>query len=109
MATSCSVSRGTKPAGSGIHPSPNPKLHDPHEALKLAQKAVELEPDEGAYWNTLGVAHYRAKNWKLAVDALKKSVELVPSDLESFDTFFLAMAEWQLGNKDDARKWYSQA
>jgi hypothetical protein len=28
---------------------------------------------------------------------------------DSFDWFFLAMAHWQLGDKDQARKWYGQA
>ena len=27
----------------------------------------------------------------------------------AFDWFFLAMAHWRLGDKDKARKWYSQA
>ena len=27
----------------------------------------------------------------------------------SFDDFFLAMAYWQLGDKEQARKWYGQA
>jgi hypothetical protein len=28
---------------------------------------------------------------------------------DAFDFFFLAMAHWQLGHKDEARQWYSQA
>ncbi len=27
----------------------------------------------------------------------------------SFDWFFLAMAQWNLGEKEEARKWYDQA
>jgi hypothetical protein len=27
----------------------------------------------------------------------------------SFDWYFLAMAHWQLGKKDESRKWYDQA
>ena len=27
---------------------------------------------------------------------------------DSFDWFFLAMAHWQLGGKDKARKWYEK-
>ena len=27
---------------------------------------------------------------------------------DSFDWFFLAMAHWQLDEKDEARKWYDQ-
>ena len=61
------------------------------------------------HWNTLGVAHYHAVNWKAATVALKKSDELLKGNELSFNAFFLAMAHWQLGNKDEARKWYDQA
>src|SRR5258708_24566986 len=30
------------------------------EAVELAKKAVDLAPRAGDFWNTLGVAHYRA-------------------------------------------------
>jgi tetratricopeptide (TPR) repeat protein len=76
---------------------------------RLAKKSVELEPQNGSYWNTLGIAHYRAGAWKAAIDALKKSDELLKGDLFSFNAFFLAMAHWQLGAKDEARKSYEQA
>jgi tetratricopeptide (TPR) repeat protein len=75
----------------------------------LAKTAVELEPLQGMYWNTLGVAHYRIGDWKAAIEALKKSDELLPGQHFSFDAFFLAMAHWQVGDKDEARKWYDQA
>ena len=77
-------------------------------AVELAKKAVELAPKQGTFWNTLGVAHYRAGDWKAAVAALEKSEELRNGG-DSFDWFFLAMAHWQLGEKDEARKWYDQA
>ena len=32
-------------------------------AVRLARKAVEWEPEQSAYWNTLGLAHYRAGDW----------------------------------------------
>ena len=72
-------------------------------------KAVELAPEGGNSWNTLGVANSRAGDWNAAVGALKKSNELLRSNGLSFNAFFLSMAEWQLGNKDEARKWYDQA
>src|SRR5262249_29683780 len=81
---------------------PDPNFRDPTRAVELAKKAVELPKNEGC-WNTLGVAHYRAADWKAAVEALNKSMQ------NSYDWFFLAMAQWQLGKKDDARKWYDRA
>ncbi len=67
-----------------------------------------LAPKHAHYWNTLGVAHYRARSWKEAIAALRKSMGLLCGQLESWNTFFLAMAHWQLGNKEEARKWYDQ-
>src|SRR5262249_3841140 len=38
---------------------PDPTLRDPHRAVALAAKGVELQPNQGMYWNTLGAARYR--------------------------------------------------
>jgi tetratricopeptide (TPR) repeat protein len=87
---------------------PDSNWCDPVRAVKLAQKAVELAPKEGNYWNMLGVAQYRAGNWKAAVTALEKSMDLRRGG-DSSDWFFLAMAHWQLGDKNEASKRYDQA
>ena len=58
--------------------------------------------------NTLGVAHYRAGQWKEALAALKESMRR-RSGGDGYDWFFIAMAKWQLGQKDEARKWYAKA
>jgi eukaryotic-like serine/threonine-protein kinase len=88
--------------------SVDPKIHDGPRALALAQKAVGLVPRAGNNWRTLGVAHYRARDWKAALDALTKAMELRQGG-NSSDWFFLAMAHWQLGDKEAASKWYDQA
>jgi serine/threonine protein kinase/tetratricopeptide (TPR) repeat protein len=85
-----------------------PARRDPARAVSLAKEAVELKPQEGSYWNTLGAAHYRAGDWKAAIAALEKSMELRKGD-DSNDWFFLAMAQWQLGERDKARQWYDRA
>jgi WD40 repeat protein len=85
------------------------QLRDPARAVELAQKAVELCPTQAMCWNTLGVAHYRAGHWKNAIEALTKSMELQKGKLESFDTLFLAMAHWQLDEREKARQWYDRA
>ena len=87
---------------------PDPKFRDPKRAVELAQKAVELAPNEGGLWNTLGIARYRAGEWKDGIDALKKSEELLNGEASAFNAFFLAMAHWQLDEKDEACKWYDQ-
>ena len=87
---------------------PDSKLRDPVQAVALAKKAVELGPNQGSFWNTLGVAHYRAGDWKGAIAALQKSMELRKGGT-SFDWLFLAMTHWQLGEKEKARAWYDKA
>jgi Flp pilus assembly protein TadD len=85
-----------------------PRFGDPKRALELAKGAAQNAPDAGYVWNTLGLAHYRNGNWQEAVTALQKSMQ-VGSGGDSFDRILLAMSCWQLGEKDEARKWYNAA
>ena len=87
---------------------PSLELRDVEQALKRAQKATELQPNIGAFWNTLGVVLYRAGDWPTAVTALESSMELRKGG-DSFDWFFVAMAHRQLGDEAQARKWFEQA
>jgi tetratricopeptide (TPR) repeat protein len=86
----------------------DPEIRDPRRAVELARKAVEQAPDDGTYWNTLGVSYYRAGDPKAAVTALEKSMHLRKGG-DAFDWFFLAMAHWQLGDQAEARTWYDKA
>jgi Tetratricopeptide repeat/WD domain, G-beta repeat len=88
---------------------PDAPYRDPTRAVELATRAFGLTPLEGNAWNTLGVAHYRAGDWKAAVAELTRSNELLGGEELSFNAFFLAMAHWQLGQQDEARKWYDRA
>jgi uncharacterized protein HemY len=87
---------------------PNARFRDPRRAVELAKRAVELAPEERGFWNTLGVAHCRAGNGKQAIAALEKSMKLCRGG-DSFDWFFVAMAHWQLGEREHAMKWYRRA
>jgi tetratricopeptide (TPR) repeat protein len=88
----------------------DPEVGDGRRAVELARKAVELAPDDGNYWNTLGVAYCRVADWKKAIEALEKSNSLVPAGREPLrNAFFLAIAHGQVGNKEQARRWYDQA
>jgi len=87
---------------------PEPKFRNVPRAVELAKKAVRLAPSEYRMRSTLGVCLYRAGDWKAAVTALEKSTQLSQGG-DSFDWFFLAMAQGQLGEKAEARKWFDQA
>ena len=89
-------------------PSSGRKADDVVRAAELARKAVALEPQVAKYWGTLGIAYYRHGDWKDALAALEKCVELRKGDV-NVDEFVLAMTHWRLGNKDEARKWYDKA
>jgi hypothetical protein len=74
-------------------------------ALRLAQAAVQAEPGNGNYLNTLGVAHYRLGDYAKALAVLTRSEKLntTKDGPEPTDLAFLAMARHQLGQKEQAR------
>jgi tetratricopeptide (TPR) repeat protein len=85
----------------------DPPSRDARRAVALARRSVELVPDEGKYWNTLGLAQFRAGDWPAAIEALEKSIAF--QGRTSFDDFFLAMSRWQLGEQKEALRLYDQA
>jgi serine/threonine protein kinase/WD40 repeat protein/tetratricopeptide (TPR) repeat protein len=87
---------------------PHARYQDPAQAVRLAEKAVALAPQDGNIWNTLGVAHYRTGNWPAAIGALGQSMKLRQGG-NSYDWFFLAMAHWKQGDKESAQAWYARA
>jgi serine/threonine protein kinase/Tfp pilus assembly protein PilF len=88
---------------------PDVKLRDYTLALAHAHKAFKLAPGRhvGAVWNTLGVAHYRNRDWRAAIEALMKSVQFRRGG-NSTDFFFLAMSHWRLNETGKARAWYDR-
>jgi eukaryotic-like serine/threonine-protein kinase len=77
-------------------------------ALDSAKKATTLNPGQWMYWNTLGVAAFRARDWKLAAESLEKSIDL-NSGGGAIDFFFLAMTRWHQGKPDEAKELFDQA
>jgi serine/threonine protein kinase len=87
------------------------KFRDPPRAVELASKAAELSPTNPDFRDTLGGARYRTGDWKGAIADLEKAISLRNPDHPSnaFGGFFLAMAHWQLGQKDEARTWFEKS
>jgi tetratricopeptide (TPR) repeat protein len=80
------------------------------EAVRQASRAVELEPLQGAYHNTLGAANYHAGDYRGALKALYRSVELSTSGTGTgFDHLLLAMAHARLGEYGPAAECFQQA
>src|SRR5262245_12016755 len=79
-------------------------------AIDLALEATALFPNDAFYWNTLGVAQYRAGSWKDAALAMEKARQLnAHFRNDSAVLFFLSMAYGQLKENDQARAFYTQA
>jgi tetratricopeptide (TPR) repeat protein/serine/threonine protein kinase len=81
------------------------------EAIATAREAVKLAPQSDFAWQVLGWAHYRVGEWNASIAALEKSCALQanPKGGNAAPWFFLAMAHWQLGEKDKARELYDRA
>jgi tetratricopeptide (TPR) repeat protein len=86
---------------------PDEPWFDPKRGLEEARKAVELGPKNGSFWNTLGVAAFRTRDWQTAHDALERSIELTGGT--AHDWFFLAMTRWIRGDRSEARRSFDQA
>jgi tetratricopeptide (TPR) repeat protein len=71
-----------------------------------AEEACRLEPQNGNYINTLGVAQYRLGQYQAAVETLARSEKLdttLKDGPHPADLAFLAMAQYQLGHKEQAQ------
>jgi Flp pilus assembly protein TadD len=68
---------------------------------------VELAPEKPKHWSNLGVALLRAGDAKGAALALEKADQMQKGG-DLAHRFFLAMAYWQTGEKDKARRAYEQ-
>ena len=86
-----------------------PAGRDAAAALEIAQKAVDLVPNEAAYLNTLGVAQYRNGLFEEAIASLEKSRALWNGKSEAYDLFFLATCHQKLGDPDKARDCFDRA
>ena len=87
---------------------PDPAVRDPGRAVGLARQAVDRAAGESRYWNTLGVAQYRAGDWPAAAAALDRSIRLAGGGTP-WDWFFRAMTAWRLGDRRLAREYAGRA
>jgi tetratricopeptide (TPR) repeat protein len=79
--------------------SPDPAVHAGDEAVRHILRAIEIDPTERAYVNTLGVSYYRAGKYSDAIETLERSIEFDGIGKIS-DHLFLSMA-WKNEGEDD--------
>jgi tetratricopeptide (TPR) repeat protein len=85
------------------------RLRDSAEALRLAERAVELDRKAFDPANTLGVVYYRLGEYEKARDTLRWAADELRKQPPPADTlFFLAMSHHRLGETADARARYDQ-
>jgi tetratricopeptide (TPR) repeat protein len=77
------------------------------EALKLIQKAVEVDPGNGAYLDSLGWVYFRLNRLDLAEEFLKKATRFVDNDADIHD--HLAELHYKRGEYENAKKEWSKA
>jgi len=87
---------------------PAEPLRDANRAIALARRAIDQAPARGIHWATLGIALYRSGNAHEAIAAQEKACQLRPG-ADAVDGFFRALANAQLGNREQARQWYDRA
>jgi tetratricopeptide (TPR) repeat protein len=87
--------------------APDPSRRDGTAALVHARMAVALAPTHPGHRLSLGVALLRTGDAKAALEALEK-VDKVATGPVHNHRFVLAMAYWQNGEKDKARRAYEQ-
>jgi eukaryotic-like serine/threonine-protein kinase len=88
--------------------APNRPPRDYDEALEHSKKALELAPNKGLYYNTLALVEYRRGRWNDSIAAATRSIA-IGNGGDASDWFFLALAHWQLGEKEKARTWFDKA
>jgi tetratricopeptide (TPR) repeat protein len=77
------------------------------QALAMVQQAVALEPENGAFNDSLGWAHFQLGQYEEARGFLEKAASLVGDDPVVFE--HLGDLYVALGSPDKARKYYERA
>jgi tetratricopeptide (TPR) repeat protein len=86
---------------------PGQKREQYRWALRLAQAAAQIFPEDGTFLTTLGLAQYRTGNDREAVETLTKASRIhanVSDSPTAADLAFLAMALHRLNRKPEAQE-----
>jgi tetratricopeptide (TPR) repeat protein len=95
--------------------APN-SLPDPNLPLQIAERFLADRPISDPQFDAfmLGAAHYRIGHYEQAVKQLEESIAAFSKDATvitnsiNYPRLFLAMSQWQLGKKDEARRFLAE-
>jgi tetratricopeptide (TPR) repeat protein len=82
-----------------------PDRCDPAAALDWASRALESTPEEANAVSNYGAALYRNRRYSEAREHLMKAVR-ISGQPSPWQSFFLAMCSWRLGQKNEARSYF---
>jgi serine/threonine protein kinase/WD40 repeat protein/tetratricopeptide (TPR) repeat protein len=82
---------------------------DPLRALRLSEMAVNADPEEQHFVNTLGVAQFRLGRYQDASASLQKSLSMGTGVNAAFDLYFLSMCSAEMRDRDKAQEWFDRA
>ena len=87
--------------------NPDQRLQNTSEAIQLAEGATKTSPNNARYWKTLGVAYFRAKDFRKSTEALENSLSIESANEHVL--LFLAMSLAKAGQQESALKYFEQA
>jgi tetratricopeptide (TPR) repeat protein len=80
-----------------------------NEAIKLATKAADVVPVRSEYWRVLARAHFKAREYQLAAEAVGKSLKLESENGQTSGRLLMSMIRYDQGQHADAKAWYVAA
>jgi tetratricopeptide (TPR) repeat protein len=91
-------------------------MKDLHQPVQIAERAVRADPKNISHTTTLGASLHRAGRFAEALKQLKEASAAgergesgSPGISPAYTWFFLAMANYRLGQAEEARKWLDKA
>jgi hypothetical protein len=78
------------------------------EAVTLAERAIVLDPEHANFWNTLGLARYRANDCPGATSAIERSMRFRGGG-DAFAPVILTLIKCRQSDRAEARRWYDEA
>jgi tetratricopeptide (TPR) repeat protein len=77
------------------------------KAEKMAQQAIEIEPKNASYLDTLGWIYYQKKEYQQAKKYIRASIDTGQASAEVLEHMGDVMDK--LGNKEQAKEWWQKA
>lgn len=89
----------------GLKPDTDPVLA--RDTVRMMEKAVEWNPTNGAIWNTLGLARFRAGQLDAADKAIHRSM-VTRAGGDPYDWLVMAMIDQRRGRPEEASRWFDR-